>query len=294
MVPHIIMNHHIRRGDTMLTRAIQCALENPIESELAATLLTDLQLRIAGIEQIIALQHHGHAAMIGAAENRQDHANALRETMRDLARIARVLDPREYPDIAHQMRTANLKVYSELLARAQCFIDAARPMKAVFIAYGAPADFLTRMESQIAAVNAAERRKFDGQGERINATASLTTQTREAIRVLRQLQVIHANFYRDQPGLAATWKAATHIERARRAKQQITDDVSMIALYKETEFAAMKSSSVGKSGDRAALECRSQRRSEVTGQPWASKETGESPSTGADDPGLHGQGQLHP
>ena len=222
----ISMNHHIRRGYTMLARAVQCALENPIESDLAATLLAELQLRIASIEQTLGRQRHGHAAMRGAAENRQDHANTLRETMRELARIARVLDPREYPDIAGQMRTANLKVYSKLLARAQCFMDAARPIQEVFIAYGAPADFLARMESQIAAVNAAERRKFDGRGERINATASLTAQTREAIRILRQLQVIHANHYRDQPGLAAAWKAATHIERAR--KTQSEDSVARV------------------------------------------------------------------
>src|SRR6478735_1105454 len=111
------MNHHVRRGYTMLARAVQVALENPVENDLAASLLTELQLRITGIEQTLGLQRHGHAAMRGAAENRQDHADALRELMRDLARIARVLDPLEYPDIAFQMRTANLKVYPELLAR---------------------------------------------------------------------------------------------------------------------------------------------------------------------------------
>jgi hypothetical protein len=208
------MNHHIRRGHTMLVRAVQLALKNPVENDLAASLLAELQIRITAIEQTLGLQRHGHAAMRGAAENRQGHANALREIMRDLARIARVLDPMEYPDIAHQMRTANLKVYSELLARARCFIDAARPLQEVFIAYGAPVDFLARMESLIDAVNAAENRKFDGRGERINATATLTAQTREAIRALRKLEVIHANYYRSQPGLAAAWKAATHIERA--------------------------------------------------------------------------------
>jgi hypothetical protein len=220
------MNHHIRRGYTMLVRAVQLALAHPIENDLAASLLAELQLGIAGIEQTFGLQRHGQAAMLGAASNRQDHADALREIMRDLARIARVLDPREYPDIAHQMRTANLKVYSELLARAQCFIDAARPIEAVFVAYGAPADFLARMESQIAAVNAAEYRKFGGKGEWINATTTLTAQTREAIRTLRKLQVIHANYYRHQPGLAAAWKAATHIERASNRSAQSNAPVS--------------------------------------------------------------------
>jgi len=198
----------------MLERAVQLALENPVENDVAASLLAELQLRIGAIRQTLSLQRHGHAAMLGAAENRQDHADALREIMRDLARIARVLD------IAFHMRTANLKVYSELLSRARCFIDAARPIEAVFIAYGAPVDFVARMESLIAAVNTAEYRKFGGKGEWINATATLTAQTREAIRTLRKLQVIHANYYRHQPGLAAAWKAATHIERAANRSSQ--------------------------------------------------------------------------
>ena len=208
------MNAYIRRSLNAIRRSLQFVADNPVDNELALVFSAQLQSQLTRLERIAALQRLGRAAMLGAAQNRQQLADALREEMRNLARIARVLDKRQYPDIAAQMRTANLKVYIELLSRARNFITVTRPLQAVFIAYGAPADFIVRLETLIAAVDEARDHKFTGQGEWIASTADLTFETRAAIRTLRSLQVIVANCYRGNHDLTAAWQAATHIERA--------------------------------------------------------------------------------
>ena len=220
---HHIMNDQIRRRFNTAQRSIQYARDNPVDNELAAIFLAQLQSQAARIQETFRAQRHGRAAMLSAAQHRQAIAEELREAMRQLAKIARVLDPLEFPDLRAHMRTSNLKVYVELLARARCFIDAARPIQNVFIAYGAPADFLPRMEALIEALKLAGNRKYTGQGEWICSTADLGAQTREAIRTLRKLQVILENLYRPNPDLLAGWKAATHIERGPKRNLTISE-----------------------------------------------------------------------
>ena len=207
------MNDQFRRRLNAAQRSIQYARDNPVDNELAALFLAQLQGQADRIQETFRAQRHGRAAMLSAAQHRQAIAEELREAMRQLAKIARVLDPLEFPDLRAHMRTSHLKVYNELLTRARCFIDAATPIQSTFIAYGAPADFLPRMETLIEALKAAGNRKYTGQGEWICSTADLGAQTREAIRTLRKLQVILENLYRPSHDLLAGWKAATHIER---------------------------------------------------------------------------------
>ena len=92
------------------------------------------------------------------------------------------------------------------------------PIKAVFIARGAPATVIEDLQASIDALQAATGRRLGGRGKRIGSNADL----RAALRVGRVhvavLDGIMRIALKNSPGLLAEWKAAKRIQRRHPAE----------------------------------------------------------------------------
>src|SRR5829696_4149123 len=132
------MNAFIARRLTTFIHALHFVRTNRIFHPLAERLSTTLDGHIARLRTFAINQDSSRGQMLGFARARQIAAEMLREEMRTIAKVARVLDKEEHPSIASVLQTANLKVHSELLRRARTFVKTTAPLADVFVCYGCP------------------------------------------------------------------------------------------------------------------------------------------------------------
>lgn len=204
------------------TRSVQFLRDHPVRNPLAERLTSHLTLHIEKIHAFAIDQDGAHGAMLAWARARQEAAELLREEMRTMARVAKVLDPAQHPGVASKLRTADLKVHQELLSRARVFVATGQEIPDTFIAYGCPADFLDRLETLITRVEKSFEEKIRAHAAWVSATKALLFETRRGIATLRKLEVIVGNCLRKDPVLSLAWRAATRIERARKSRKTLS------------------------------------------------------------------------
>ncbi|MDX6694418.1 MAG: hypothetical protein QOF02_2021 [Blastocatellia bacterium] len=108
----------------------------------------------------------------------------------------------------------------ELLAAARACAADAVPLKAMFIEYGLPADFLEDLNDDIEAFEAAVAAQEAGRRERVTATAAIDEVIERGMQIVRRLDAIVRNVLRDQPAKLAAWESARHVERAPKRKKE--------------------------------------------------------------------------
>jgi hypothetical protein len=151
----------------------------------------------------------------GAARaNLRDDLEAISRTARAIAEVT--------PGLEDKFRLPRGKVNNqELLASARAFVADALPLKATFIAYGMPADFLDDLNDDIKAFETAVGAQETGRRERVTATAAIDEAIERGMQIVRRLDAIVHNIFRDQPAKLAAWESARHVERApKRAKKE--------------------------------------------------------------------------
>jgi hypothetical protein len=104
-----------------------------------------------------------------------------------------------------------------LLNAARAFRIDAEPLKAQFIAFEMPADFLDQLDAAIAQFDAALKTQTDGTEGHVGATAGLDQNLADALAAVRQLTPLVRNKYRANPSVLAEWETARHTERAAKA-----------------------------------------------------------------------------
>jgi hypothetical protein len=108
-----------------------------------------------------------------------------------------------------------------LMAIARAFASDALPLKASFIEYGMPAGFLEDLTGQIRAFESAVNAQEGGRRESITATAAIEEAIERGMQLVRRLDAIVRNVFRDQPAKLAAWESARHIEHAsHRSKER--------------------------------------------------------------------------
>jgi hypothetical protein len=187
---------------------------------LGGHLFADLRVINAELDAYAARQSSGrNAAEQGtttkgaARDNLQDDLDAMSRTARAIGEVT--------PGLEDKFRLPRGRANDqELLAAARAFLADALPMKATFIEYGMPADFLEDLDDDIQAFVAAVELQESGKRDRATATAAIDDVISRGMQIVRRLDAIVYNILRDQPAKLAGWNRARHVERAPKRKRE--------------------------------------------------------------------------
>ena len=199
-----------------MKRSHQHVLDNvitPANAVVTAT-ATALGTSITTIETLDAGWDQGKGTFHGAVEERQFAKKQLRDALSALSLVSKSLDKTVYPDVAAHLKMGNHRnTYQGVLAFARAAIAIVEPMKQVFIDHGAVATVIEDFEALIAALEAAGNRKSTGLSSRIGKTAELKAEARAGMLLVRKLDGIFSQLYKNNVELYAAWKAAIRQEQ---------------------------------------------------------------------------------
>lgn len=175
-----------------------------------ATLITDLDAVITLIETQAAKQDTATLQRQDRTDQKEAAIAALLELLRRNNLTARSI-PDLSPGVAAEFKMPRNSDQA-VLNRAAAHINAATPIAAEFTSRGLPATFLTDMQDAIDAVSAAQQAQAAALVQQTAATAALAAALKQERDIVRQLDAIIRNTFRDDPAALAAWDSASHIE----------------------------------------------------------------------------------
>jgi hypothetical protein len=166
------------------------------------------QMRTNGTDQT-----SGYGVFRGGTTDRVRIGSQLRQLVRDIVKVARVLDPVAFPGVAQGVRGPRSSSYQALLAAARAILERVTPIKAAFVDRGVPADFDETMNDLIDALEEATQQKSSGLSEQSGGTAGLADAAKRGVQLVKELDAIMTHLLRNSPSLKAAWKTASRIQR---------------------------------------------------------------------------------
>jgi hypothetical protein len=184
-------------------------------TSLAAQLFTALAAAITKIEGLAATQTSGGGAAREGTASRAAARDNLREDLEAISRTARAMEE-DTPGITDKFRVPESPNDQALLSIGRAFAADATPIAARFIAHEMPSDFIDDLNADIAAMEVAISKQSSAVGDRVGARAAIDDVLDEAVSIVRKIDPIIRNKYRDDPAALAEWTSASHIERSPR------------------------------------------------------------------------------
>jgi hypothetical protein len=186
-------------------------------NSLAAQLTAALVAVITRLDDLITTQSSGRGAARGGTSSRAAARAALRDHMEAISRTARTL-ARTTPGLDEKFRVPQESNDQHLIAAGRGFARDAAPLAAQFIAHEFPADFIEELNEDIADLEVSIDHHNDAVGDHVSARVGIDTAIDEAAGIVRQLDTIIRNKYRNDPATLAEWASASHTERDPRHK----------------------------------------------------------------------------
>ena len=101
----------------------------------------------------------------------------------------------------------------------RAFVEKATPLKDEFIKREMPADFLDDLMAAINAFEATLDSKNVNTEKRVTATAAIDALVERGRKIVRELDAIVRNKYRNDPATLVGWESVIHVERPTRRKK---------------------------------------------------------------------------
>jgi hypothetical protein len=181
----------------------------------------EVEAVVAEVEARATAQASGkHASREGttlksvARETLRRTLTTIRDTARQMARTV--------PGLEEKFRLPRSASDQGWLAVARAFAQDAAPLKAEFVRWGLPADFLEELDAEITAYEHSIDTRAQKTGERVAATAAIDAAIERGMNAVRALDAIVRNIFRDDPAALAEWTSASHTERSPRAAHAAT------------------------------------------------------------------------
>src|ERR1041385_3101234 len=167
---------------------------------------------------------HDGAALQGT-DIRGSARSALREAVERIVRTARGI-AEKHPGFNAQFRMPLGNNDQDLIDAALGMVTAATPadVKALFISYGMPADFIEDLQEDIAEFQAAITDQSGKVGDRKSSGVMIDKTVDEGMSIKRQMDPIVRNFYHDRPDVLAEWETASHVERGGKRRKAVTPE----------------------------------------------------------------------
>ncbi|HJU53061.1 MAG TPA: hypothetical protein VJ715_00760 [Pyrinomonadaceae bacterium] len=177
----------------------------------------------ARLNAVIAEVERLDAERVTSASSRQQATVGKRDLRASLrAQLVAISDTAEtigldHPEVKGSFRWSRASVSDQtLLSLARSFAAAAAPLKARFVEYDMPADFLDRLNASIGSFEQHTGRQTAVAGAAVAAGASLEDALTRGEQQLERFDTAVRNKYRDDPGKMSAWASARRLERARR------------------------------------------------------------------------------
>jgi hypothetical protein len=217
------MNDTDRHQSEMVVRALDFNKTRPAAfpaETLGGELFAALDAAVKELAAHAAKQASGQSAAQAGTTSRAAARAALREDLEAIRRTARAI-ALEDPDFLNKFRLPRGKINDQqLLATARAFAADAAPAKNEFVRHEMPADFLDDLNADIADFETAIAAQNQSQAAHVAATAAIDATLERAVNIVRRLDAIVRNKFRNDPQTLAGWLSATHVERTRRRQPQ--------------------------------------------------------------------------
>lgn len=180
------------------------------------TLFQTVHTCVGQAQDLIGKQDAGKRAVRQQTSNKATLRETLLANLRKISDTARGMDF-DLPGTAAQFRMPP-KIDMRIISAARAFLSAATPLKAEFIKNELPADFLTKLQSDLDNFEAVINEQTRNTEQKVSATAGLSDVLARASRAVQQLGPIVRNKYNANPQILAAWTSASHVERAPQHK----------------------------------------------------------------------------
>ncbi len=141
---------------------------------------------------------------------------ALLATLAALQRTARVLALSD-PGLENSFRLPRKVTDQALLTAARAMAAKAAPLSVQFIRHEMPADFVAKLNAQIAALEETITTRVEARSAQVTATASIGQQIEQGLALVQRLEVVVQNKYASEPQTLAAWETARRVTKARTA-----------------------------------------------------------------------------
>lgn len=181
-------------------------------------LFLSLDTHISTLQEHAATQFTSTHALKEGTERKAAALRELQEDLEAISRASRVMTLT--PGLSEKFRLPKSASAQGWLAAARSILEEAEPVKAQFIRLGLPATFLEELEARITTLDDAIHHKGQVAGESVAASAAIDAAIESGMKIVRELDVIVRNVFRDDPATLAEWTSARHIERAHKRSTQ--------------------------------------------------------------------------
>jgi hypothetical protein len=189
-------------------------------SSRGAELLAALDRTISALETHATAQTAGLTSAQTNTESKATGRAALIEDLEVLRDTARAI-ALDNPNFVNNFRLPRGRLTDQqLLATARNFAAEAGPVKAEFIRYGLPADFVEDLNADTESFERAIASQNRSTDTHVAATQAFDDGLDEGGKIVRQLDAVVRNKYRNDGATLAAWTSASHTERAPKHKPQ--------------------------------------------------------------------------
>ncbi|HLL70492.1 MAG TPA: hypothetical protein VK363_03615 [Pyrinomonadaceae bacterium] len=151
--------------------------------------------------------------------NRKDARRALQSHIASISDTAATI-AFDHPEVKDSFRRPRSTPNDQtLLSTARSFAAAALPLKARFIEYDMPADFLERLDQSISDFEGAIDEQTSGESARLAANAALEEAIKRGEQELEKFDTAFRNKFSSDTSKLAAWESARHLERAPRPRR---------------------------------------------------------------------------
>lgn len=174
---------------------------------------------LAELEALDTSRVSSRGAKQQATIGRRDERASLRERLRAISDTADTIGL-DHPEVKGVFKMSRESISDQtLLATARAFASNAASLKARFIEYDLPADFLDKLNASIVDFDKYILRQTATTGSSVAATASLENALERGDEDVERLDTSVRNKFRDDPARLAAWESARRLERTRRAAE---------------------------------------------------------------------------
>jgi hypothetical protein len=177
------------------------------------TLITELQTTITTLDELGGNQVTGRGERGAGVASRQQTAAELRAALREIAKVAKSLNPVQYPGVAEQFNAPQSNGYAALLNAARATVDGlVPPIRTVFVdRLGQP--FLDRLPVLLTQFESNTDIKHAGRDEMVASTAALEFVSQRGMAIVRELDPIVTVVLKNKPALLVAWASVSRVER---------------------------------------------------------------------------------
>jgi hypothetical protein len=175
--------------------------------------ITD-QLKTHGMEEASGRD----AAMVSTGSKREAR-EALRTQMEAISQTAKRMAA-STPGMENSFRMPRTSSDQALLNGARAFATDAEPLKKQFIQWELPADFPDKLKAAIENFEHAVNARNLSRNRSVAATAAIDEVNSRGKQLVRDLDAIVSNKFRDDKSTLAAWKGAVHLERPSHRKKE--------------------------------------------------------------------------